>query len=103
MGFFNNESEHTTTHCHSTQPTDQQKDNIDCCELVYSNEYFTNRIDIQNNYKAYVAIVISIDDIKNIEKTNPEKITIINNPPWWKTDNKYNNFSDLVWIVVNTI
>lgn len=105
MEFFDHQ-QNTISDCHQTHTTNQttsNKNNIDCCELVYSNEYSTTKIDLKTFCQKYFPLI----EITNIDSINIKKnwytIPTIEGPPWRKIDNKFNNFSDLVWIIVNLI
>lgn len=105
MGFFDHK-QISSSHCHqihtSTNETTPDQNNIDCCELVYSNEYSNTKLSLKTfcqNYFSVAPINLITQEIKKITHIS----TIIHSPPWRKTDNKLNNFSDLVWIIVNLI
>lgn len=108
MGFFE-QDQNTASYCHQIHTTTNQtapdQNNIDCCcELVYSNEYSIIKITFKNFQKKYFSFVLpSTNHFFLNQKTISYKSSIIESPPWRKTDNKYNNFSDLAWIIVNII
>lgn len=109
MGFFGNHQMSVVWSCHALQQSnqgtkDQGKNTIDCCELIYSNQYSISELSFKNfQKKCFSFVVPSTNHFFAAQNILSYKPSIIQSPPWWKTDNKYNNFSDLAWIVVNLI
>lgn len=102
MGIFPSHQIWTTSSCHDTPDSDDTKDNLDCCELIYSDQYTQCSIRLRDSIQLSSFDFLSIPTYVNLE-TN---ITTIYKPylylsPWWQPDIKYQKFSDLVWIIVN--
>lgn len=102
MGIFPGHQIWSTSSCHDTPDSADTKNNLDCCELVYSDEYTQCSIRIKDAVK-----LLSFDFISIPTYISPEiNITSIYQPriylsPWWQTDIKYQKFSDLIWIIVD--
>lgn len=88
--------------CHDTHDSDNTKNDLDCCELVYFDEYTQCGIRIKDAVK-----LLSFDFISIPTYVSPEiNIAIIYKPylylsPWWQPDIKYQKFSDLIWVIVD--
>ena len=101
MGFFQPNDHQAMGHCHE-QSSPKQTPNMDCCELVVSNQYSQTDIKIKSVYKflAFVVSPVRIPTDINLDKT------VVYTPvsfvrPWWDPNIKYQKFSDLMWIVVD--
>lgn len=100
MGFFshnNNEIWHCSNHQQSQKNKTQ---NVDCCEIAFSNQYSDTQIQLE--YPGLQAHSIpSINHlIKNIYTYAPS-LSYKEWPPWRNPDIKYNKFSDLFGSIVN--
>lgn len=60
MGIFPGHQTASMTSCHDTHDSDNTKNNLDCCELVYSDEYTQCSIRIKDTVKLFSFDFISI-------------------------------------------
>lgn len=106
MGFFSDNHTNSIIHsCHwniENGATDSNTtQDVDCCELVYSNQYSQCGIRLKE------MVTLSSDFLNVVKPVNIIIDTISFYKPYlalspvWNTDIKYQKFSDLVGIIVN--
>ena len=59
MGFFHTDNHQAMAHCHEQSSTSKTP-NMDCCELVVSNQYSQTDIKIKSVYKLLSFVVSSV-------------------------------------------
>lgn len=101
MGFFSDNSDLVSVwHCHSVQESSSEKQNMDCCELAFSNEYSQTQIQPKQVglWFSSPSITLSIYSKPRLKTINK---FIISSNPWRNPYIKYNKFSDLFGIVLS--
>ncbi len=88
--------------CHGHHSNSSTKQSVDCCELVYSNQYSHTQIQPKDilqiisfvHHSTYLANTI-------VFQGDTYNLFLSNFSPWRDPDIKYQKFSDLMWIVVD--
>lgn len=102
MGFFHSENSHQSMgHCHE-KSTPDSKPNMDCCELVVSNNYSQSQIKFTTVSKiiSFVADPASMSTIV-VDRPIIQYYSALVAPPWWNPNIKFHKFSDLMGIIVD--
>ena len=103
MGILPSHETMTMWSCHGHhENVPSSKQNVDCCELVYSNQY--THTQIQPEYIQHLfALVPQLSNFTNIVtlQTDIRHILLSNFSPWRNPDIKYQKFSDLTGSIVN--
>lgn len=104
MGIFDHNEIWTISSCKNDHTSEKTKNNIDCCKLIYVDQYSQCEIKSKDQLK------IPSIDLSIIIAYTDKYSTIIDshqsysNLDLWEPPNiRYQNFSDLVWIIVKSI
>lgn len=100
MGFFSH-NETSPSHCHTHQQssTDKKQD-ISCCEFVFSNEYSDTQIQLE--YTNYLPHKLPTFNYLEKDAYTPNIYTQnVTWSPWRNPDIKYQKFSDLFGSIVS--